>query len=200
MNHTDDVLSLEALPANPNAELEIPEEKADVVEAAEELAPAPVEQLENEQTVPAEVAVISETDPLSIELSLPEGYSSTESSNADGTIISVSGGRGTLEIFISNQEASNNAETDFLGSGGLFELRGWSPIETTRSTQPAPGWATSTFPFVGGNGNEGVLLVGQRGGRQVRIELSAPTEELDQHFEDTKATVESLSLSPTVSP
>ncbi|MCA9778359.1 MAG: hypothetical protein KC800_16645, partial [Candidatus Eremiobacteraeota bacterium] len=139
-------------------------------------------------------AAPNQPDLQSVQLTLPAGYTAGEFGSHEGTAVTVQGGAGELHIFLPNPEISVTGEAGVLGENGLFESNGWTTLEAGRQSQPAVGWANSAYPFADGDGLEGVVWLGQLGGREVRVTASAPSSEIDQYFQTIGPVIQGMRL------
>ena len=190
LNAKDEVVSLEPIPSDESGESN-PEDAKKALEAA-----AAVEMGEShpENARKALEATSNQPDLQSVQLTLPTGYTTGEFGSHEGTAVTVQGGPGELHIFLPNSDISVTGEAGVLGENGLFESNGWTTLEAGRQSQPAVGWASASYPFSGPDNLEGVVWVGQLGGREIRVTASAPSDQLDLYYSAIGPTVQGMRL------
>lgn len=190
LNAQDEVVSLEPIPSDESGESN-PEDAKKALEAA---AAVELGESQPENAIKALEAASNQPDLQSVQLTLPTGYTAGEFGSHEGTAVTVQGGPGELHIFLPNPDISVTGEAGVLGESGLFESNGWTTIEAGRQSQPAVGWASASYPFSGPDNLEGVVWVGQLGGREIRVTASAPSDQLDEYYSAIGPTVQGLRL------
>ena len=190
LDDTDQVLSLEPLPPQ-TLEQTKSEEPPEPVESNWETAAAN-DWSEEEEDISPEIAEVAQPEsqvPL-VDLTLPAGYTSRQEVSQGETTVTVTGGAGELQIVLSEPGANLNQ----MDTERLFETNGWSKLDTQMANKPSVGWASNSLSFSGVSGEQGQVWLGQIGDRQVRMEVSAAPEALEEHLAALRPVIEGFRL------
>lgn len=177
VNEKDEIVALEPMPE---------ESEAGAGESNPENAQLAVEAQQESMAHPE----------LPVALVVPHGFEVQSSASHEGEAVFLEGGGGTVHIFLPNPEVSLTGEESVIGAGGLLESNGWSTMEAGRAAQPSLPWASGTYPFFGPEELEGAVWVGQLNGREVRVTVSAPPDEIDSLYGAVGPMLQGMQLRP----